>query len=86
MMNGYGKKIYTDDADDDPWLIDPTHDMSGLGIPLDESNKIDVNMIQIGKDLGPDILQKVNKTAEEMGSQIIEEHPLDKAKYYGGKL
>ena len=73
MMNGYGKKIYTDDADEDPWLIDPTHDMSGLGVPLHVSDTIDVNMVQIGKDLGPDILQKVNKTAEEMGSQLIDD-------------
>lgn len=56
------------------WILTPTEDMCGTGITLDNFN-IDANEEQLEREVGVDIVQKINKTVEEMGGIIYDEIP-----------
>lgn len=62
---------YAYDMNDD-WLLTPTQDMNGIGI---HSWGIDAEQEQMSKELGPDVLQKVTKTVEDMGGTFYDEIP-----------
>ena len=74
------EKIYSDFMDttltdddyiydmNDDWILSPTEDMNGQGVRWG----IDTDKEKMSKDLGADVLQKVNKTVEEMGGTFYE--------------
>lgn len=61
---------YAYDMNDD-WILTPTEDMNGVGVRWG----IDAEQEQMSKELGPDVLQKVNKTVEDMGGTFYDEIP-----------
>lgn len=67
---------YAYDMNDD-WIISPTEDICGIGIStLDNTNVYyDVDEQRIAQQVGPDVLQKINKEVEEMGGAFYDEIP-----------
>ena len=53
------------------WLLTPTEDMNGIGV----SWGVHTDQEKLSKDLGADVLQKVNKTVEDMGGYMDDEIP-----------
>ena len=74
-MDSVIENDYAYDMNDD-WLVTPTQDMNGAGIDITLSDfGIDVNQEQLRRELGADILQKVNKTVEDLGGTFYDEIP-----------
>ena len=61
---------YAYDMSDD-WILSPTEDMNGVGVKWG----IDAEQEKMSKELGADVLQKVNKTVEDMGGTFYDEIP-----------
>ena len=74
-MDSVIENDYAYDMNDD-WLVTPTEDMCGTGINITLTDfNIDANEEQLKRDVGVDIVQKINKTVEEMGGIFYDEIP-----------
>lgn len=64
------------DYETDPvYTISPTEDICGIGIGTLDNVYYDVDEQRIAQQVGPDVLQKINKKVEEMGGSFYDEIP-----------
>jgi len=66
------------DYETDPvYTVSPTEDICGIGISTFDGINVyyDVDEQRIAQQVGPDVLQKINKRVEEMGGSFYDEIP-----------
>tara|TARA_R100000027_G_scaffold67082_2_gene64553 strand:+ start:779 stop:1003 length:225 start_codon:yes stop_codon:yes gene_type:complete len=69
------KDSMIDHLDEYEWGISPTEDMSGIGIPQPHTWSIEVDNHQLSKDLGPDVIQKIDIILDQLGGRLQDEIP-----------
>ena len=78
-VDDFASDNYLIDYDDDDleYVVSPTEDICGIGIDTYNKSNVyyDVDEQNIAQQIGADVLQKINKTVEEMGGSFYDEIP-----------